>query len=444
MFSHESNDDKEIYIEVIEDYAQKGDFEVLEKLLQLLSGNGTNMHELAQHFERKIVQSGQENSATSLSVGTDYRKIVALLLPFCKNKESIVGEGPTFAYDYNRQIVIDFDAPGNNGVARAFKLNWDRGHANNPCVIIDANDFLEGKERLKFGSDDVVRIYINAHCNAGLDFIRGGQGKDTDIAVHYEKMAERLNEFVGKSEAVVNLISCAAGRGSRNTQMDELSMASFASKLHHSLALKADRDIPVVARAHVTWVREHRTDWVGIIQQELSIYNDMVRAMYGDKKFGGKSTADLNLTIDYLMGPLQQGRWVKEVHHQPGSKLIFIMNADGEQMVIDAYTYSWKEKVIKELILVKSKTVVEEKKELIDQWLVKFEKMTPKEIYDVISLELNNPASAFAKHKPGSPARFFVVPTSFRKLQILIKEAEPHFDSKFTIIRPMLTGRVKK
>jgi hypothetical protein len=443
VFAHPDNEEKKEILEVIERFAAEGDFEALQSFLGLMESHGVNLRQLAQHFEEKMIHHGNVWPADAKSAKEKYKKIVELILPYCKNEESKGGDNPSFSYDYNRQVYIDFNIGDNSKAAQAFKSNWDRGHAENPCMIIEERDFLERRKRLKYNPNHVVRIYIEAHCNAGFDFVRGGHGGETDIEVHYEKMAECLNAFIGKSTAVVNLISCAAGRGSTNTKIDDLSMASFGSKLHHSLVLKAGRDIPVVARAQSTSTYVARTDMLGNIKQAFDI-DLLMRQSHGEKKSGGKRTFDLNLTIDDVDYALARRRSVKSIHHQPGSKLIFMLNADGKQIVIDAYTYSWKEKVRKALIAAQSKTVVEDKKALINAWLQKFEKMTPKEIFDCIYSELKNPNSVFAKHQPGSAAGFFVWPKSFQALQALIKEAEPYFDSEFTLTRPMLTGRAKK
>lgn len=329
---------------------------------------------------------------------------------------------PHCLHRYNKQIIIDYMQDGFG--AEMLKQKWDIKHPEQPCIIIKSHEFEKMSESL-LQPHDIARIYIHAHGSSGSDYLSSDLEANKEAPkIHFNKLAEKLVNFIGTNAAAVNLLACSGGKGNRESLQDNRSADSFAAKLHDALSTKSGRDIPVVARTNVAW---HFLDKVAIVL---------------------KKTLNLDIPIHDCKNYFDKKNenWLTK---QPGSKVYYTRNNSQDdphhrhntQLRIDAYSHKWKEKVISELTIACKKTKMSDKKISLQQWIWNFEKMNPKEIFTTLQKELNDPQSVIKKHfsPPYSPARLFRTATD-KKFEELIMAGKKYFDSKYTM-GPIETGK---
>lgn len=325
-------------------------------------------------------------------------KIKTLFLPYI-DRENTTCISPLFSHDYTQQVVIDYI-----GNARGLKDKWDKKN-DNPCHLIRGIKFEEqkGNMNIPFSNHDVIRIYIHAHGAAGDAILVGGQGKATDYQIYLADLARYLANFIGKHDVVINLTACYGGKGNEKETPDNASFNSFAAKLHKELVLIMQRDIPVVARTEKLWLHPN----------------------------GRKSTSPLS-------APSPSGPAAKKIHHQPGSKVVFIGK---EETRLDVYSHNWKEAVLEAISDAEKHTRLREKSAFLTNWLTQFSNMRPKEIFDMLSSELEKQDTVLRRHSAAffSPTRLFDAYT-YKKLMPLVIEGGFIFDSPFTAEHPIMTG----
>jgi hypothetical protein len=266
---------------------------------------------------------------------------------------------------------------------------WDSRHPDNPCVYLFEKDFLAANNSQSLGTDsDNLRIYIFVHGSINSNYLKG-----YDFPL--DKVTNALSHIVGNQQAVVNLVSCGAGRDNSEDLADDKGHDSFAAKLHADLYFTMKRDIPVVAR------------------------NSNVYLSY--RKYTGES-------------------YFSAQHQQPGSKIIFTIDNKSNQVRLDAYYFRLKNKICRQLqLLINLENINPLRKELLQNWLITFSQKMPEEILKLMTSELNNPDSVLNEKVWQNFLRFSSVTIT---IKALITESTKIIYSPLTMTQPVLTGRI--
>lgn len=319
---------------------------------------------------------------------------------------------------YEHRIIIDFTAnfAGNViGIAWSAREKILKKHSKSLKKEMTGVEFLSSKITLKElikqakKTGEPCKIYIVGHCLPGGNFIY----PDDNPYFPNQKwdcntIAQRLAEFIGNENVVINLVACSAARGKRTGAPEADESNSFAAKLHGKLKDNLNRDIPVIARRHV-----------------LSIGVD-----------GRKSTVDLNMSHAEFTELKNKGEdeTLKKAnkHRQPGSKVIFSTTENNEQVSIDAYFHLWKRRVMKLLKASANHTSVKEKKLLLNNWINQFEAMPDKKIYKVLAAELKDMKSHLRDHSNFISRLWKIDPDSYKAMKELVEEWKNIKKSKFT------------
>lgn len=220
-----------------------------------------------------------------------------------------------FPSDYNTSYI---------NTAMITKLNSKKKKSH--CYSLSAQDFLKKKYQYTSlinknnpnKSNNSLRIYIIGHCWIASDYLFDYQNHK----IHFNEIADALAHFIVDKNVVVNLIACCAAKGLNKNASD-----SFAAKLHSALTKKLKKDIPVVARIPVTYV-----DAKGKYTFKLDRL-DQLANLYITNRIAFSS-----LLYDARM----------RIHHQPQSKLLFMLN-NNHQITVDAYSNQAKKLIFKSL-----------------------------------------------------------------------------------------------
>jgi len=312
-------------------------------------------------------------------------------------------------------LIIDCFSEKETGriasLALAEKLRMKQ--PNNPILIIKGQKFIN-TTKLNEMKDNItgnIKIYILTHGSPGADNIKD----ENDQEITNTILAKRLADVIGNNTAVVNLVSCSAGRG-LDANPNESPHLSLASKLHEILKIYAKKDIPVVARTQI-----------------MSVNTD-----------GKKMT----LPIDMPTSRISKMTWEKREKilrkKQPGSKIIFTTDENEKQVRLDAYKHKWKIELINSLEQIHKNTTIltaSEKRNLLQKWISTFPNKSADEIAAEIRKELKNPASAiqmndsFLSYFDYSDIHFF------KSIQAQMERWEKIRESKFVLEGAQPTGR---
>ena len=333
---------------------------------------------------------------------------------------------PNISRHYTKQIVVRYGSNFEDGrVTGLLEKKWRTSHLANTFHVISGKDFHAGdyKKKITFNENEFIQIYIIAHGDAGSHYlsVRTGEMKGR---ISYDTLAENLVGLIGQQKAVINLLACNAGKGSKVSA--DVDGASFAAKLHAALSSKMKiqgrTDIPdVIARTTVV-----------LAPPNIPIVPELLAGVLGEHH--PKTTEAWNTT-----SIVPQSR-----HQQPGSKVVYSHDEEGNQVKYDAYSYKWKDKIIKQINLLIEVTALESDKKSLFEMNKKFISMRPKDIFADISLELGNvqsPLHGFSKPSSSSRRRLFFPERN--KMESLMIEGRKFFESPHTIHDPVKTGRKK-
>jgi hypothetical protein len=284
--------------------------------------------------------------------------------------------------------------------AKKLCYKWDSRNPDNPCLYLFRNDFFaETINPQSLGTEsDYLRIYIISHAAFNSDYLYGGR-------YHIDDVSNALAKWIGTQQTVVNIISCSAGADLSPNLAEDKGYNSFAAKLHAALYSKMKRDIPVVAR-----------------NQTVHLWS---------KKYTGA------------------GDFIFTAHHQqPGSKVIFTVDAQGNQIRLDAYYFRLKNKISLQLqSLIGLDDISHSRKELLQNWLISIETKTPEQILELMTTELNKPDSVLNEKDWDYYLSITDIATAVKDLienktvKALIDESKKIIYSPKTINQPVLTGR---
>lgn len=307
-------------------------------------------------------------------------------------------------FQYTKQIIIDITQ--DEDLAVALKYKWDRNHKDNPCTLIDGEiigrfDETAGAvnvlSSIQASPEDVIRIYIIGHGSPGSDIM---SGKNTEAT--HEQLAAYLANFVQDKNVVINLISCAGGRGEEDIPNPNTDV-SYAAKLHKDLQkLTGGKDTPVIARTHLMGVYVGRSS----------------------KLLGTKATSDLTSTWEEARDKPTY------VPKQPGSKII-ISSENGKQVKRDVYYHTLKDKVLQALVKAHDSTTVSSKQAFLKYWIPKLEKMSPEEMLQAMSVELQDKNSLLRLHTNFLVGLFKDADT-YTQVKSLVDEGNKIMKSEFT------------
>lgn len=307
--------------------------------------------------------------------------------------------------------------------ALSLKQKWDKQHPQQPAQIILQENFLDKKEFSKIVGEinryptSNIKFYIMAHGDVGEDYVKDSYGNNVTL----DQVKTIAATLIGSHSAELNLIVCQAGRSQTDNVLEDNSMNSFASQLHLAVAESTGRqNIPVVARMQLVAVAP------------AVVASNIVA--------GRKSTPDLSVSPNDTsrMGPFTLDKIL--VHRQPGSKVRFEFNDQGQQIRIDSYFHDWKDRVLKVLKRTRDHTKVKEKQAAISQWLNDFPAKTEDEIYHFLKAEINDSNSILKTHS-NPIAKFFKEADAFKTLRELVNERQRILDSPYTHRDVVLTGR---
>lgn len=306
---------------------------------------------------------------------------------------------------YDQDIIIDLLSQDGNFSINALRI---AKKYSRHMKLMDGKDFIKNMSSSNFASpiksdNKKIRIYVIGHCLPASDTIYGWESKiplDTKYKkIHYSDLASYLAKYIGKknnNDITVNLVPCYAGRGS----VDDNPTDSFGAKLHRALANLIGENTSVVARNETVCVMDdvryyccdpvvvkveiHKlTNKHGIsIQEQTDLQNARNAAPRGSSE-----RAELNKQISE-----------QEVWQQSGSKVIFTIDENKNQICSDGYCSQFKSKVIKTLKNAQSHTYKKDKQNFLRKWEEKFDKLNDDEISKIIEDELNNPNTELKKH----------------------------------------------
>ena len=340
---------------------------------------------------------------------------------------------PNVSYNYNKQVVINYLTQIHNP-EEGLEYKWKKNHPPSTQHMIKGEDFSKGTYQVPLDKNDVIRVYILLHGFRGSDFGITGYGYDDmdDLRISYREIAEHLVNLIGDHQAVINLVSCEAGAGTRNDggnlgHIDERSGLSFAAKLHQEIATK------------MTEKQINRTPPDVIARLiPLGTEGPRIKSQAGKKMTEPFSKSEEDRVDELLRFERKNDR----IHQQPGSKVIYTTDGEGNQIKLDAYSYAWKAKVLNEITTLINTTQLKAKKNFLSDWKNKMNRMSPQEVYKMIQDELSKPDSVLNDHSSLkiSPARLFRANTS-KQMNILLDQGKRFFDAKETIHTPIETGR---
>jgi len=323
-------------------------------------------------------------------------------------------------YIYDRQLIITFFPA--TSVYRMpeskLKEKWDAHHTD-PCVFVEGNDLFNNRvdpaddEKLKMWTDKpgALRIYIFAHGYPGAQHLLDSERKP----INWDLLVPKLKEVIGNQEVVVNMVVCSAAK---EHDLDPTAAGSLAAKLHVRLVQATGRDIPVVGRRHLVLALAY-DHWDRVLEDLIA------------------SKLTVSLDVAYEEAKKNPGPYL--TRKQPGSKVMFTIDEQGKQIILDSYYYNWKFKVIQTLTVLERNTKLASKKEFLTNWKQEFETKTADEILAIMKAEIANPKTVLNAHFiPGQ--KFFIDAGSYLKIQALIREREAILASKHTLTGPVETG----
>jgi hypothetical protein len=340
--------------------------------------------------------------------------------------------------NYDAQVIIDFLGSSflSFDYGKGLKNKWDDQHPQQPCYLIDRTKFNWDKNcEALFHKDASVRIYILAHGAPSSDFFATSDNERVTI----DKLVKRLAAFIGNHQRVViNIIACDAGRGDEADHTVKLCESS-AAKLHRYLVAETKRDIPVIARMHLMIMDVESSSAslravsnIGIFKIAIDVFS---------KKYTIKKTADLNRKIDssfefdtFLeIGTPLPSSFFKATHFskQPGAKVIYCLDANNQQVVVDAYYHLWKTRVLKHLAKLNAAISNEEKKTLLQKWLADFPSRTADYIAQTLQAEISKLNSVL---RPSSALGLglFIKTDPIKIIEELLEHRRQILHSKFT------------
>jgi hypothetical protein len=322
---------------------------------------------------------------------------------------------------YENLLIINLVDKDPNFILYAKKLKnkWERNHPGKKCLLWDSNNFSDQNFKLN-DHDGKYQIYVICHAFPGAISMKGSREQRYDA----EELSHGLKKCMGNNPVIINLISCAAGRGSDEVVNNPFD--GFAARLHQELNNQnninitkdnyknnfAGMDIPVIARTH-----------------RIYIIDD-----------GSKQTANLEKT-DKEVGELV--RLAKSMNHdvsevknlalykQPGSKIMFIKDENGNQAVADAYYISAKRNALKALLNAAASTKVETKKERLSKMVEDFQDKSLEYIRASLQAELDNKDSPLWEHS-NFISSFYKDSDSIVTLKNLVEDMNQLFRSRHT------------
>jgi hypothetical protein len=322
---------------------------------------------------------------------------------------------------FDGQVIINFGSDIMDVVAcHALMARWNKHHPDKKCEIVNGIALLSGHDDASqincsklFGPKDFARIYVFVHAFPRLD-VESFYIDENSPLLSVERLAEILIDFIGNQPAVINLITCGAGRGV-NDSPSEASEKSKASRLHAALYQRG-MNIDVVARTQI----------VGIVYP----HNELVRLL-PKRSVGSKITRGIHI-------PYSEASGTTGYRKQPGSKIVFT-EVSGVQVKEDACLRSWKRKVFRLLTERMNGTKVEEKETLLCGWLKNFENYSPQEIFDF--LQSNHNSSIINKNS--MEIRFFMSTRTSETINKLLKDGKKLLDSVDTMQTPVEVKSLK-
>jgi len=303
--------------------------------------------------------------------------------------------------EFDGLLIVDFISLSHKPVdPKILQKKWEERYPDKPCHVISGYtvlDKIENSEPIEttceklFDSTAFIKIYIFTHSQLSFqpgELLSGYAISQKRPVLSTDKLAEVLEKIIGEQPVVVNLISCAAGRGT-NKNATDFPEKSLATKLHEALYKKMDRDIPVVART-----------------QLVAVVPETGEKVTYDNERSVISTAVLS-TLFQALNPINGSLFHQILYYatkgdqlaqrkQPHSKVIFYEEKH-QQIQADAYFFKheknlakWKTKVIDTLAKAQQEIKTEKRKQLYEKWFGDFkegkfsdlEEMTPHEIYD--------------------------------------------------------------
>ncbi len=267
---------------------------------------------------------------------------------------------------FTKQIIIDYVTKEKN-FSHSLKVKWDDNHAGNPCKVIKPKDDADHKIDVNnYQADDFVRIYVIA-----VSFFI----TDRDA---FTKLANLILPLVSNINCVVNLLVDKLAAGS----------PSMAADFHERLFSATKKDVPVVARTVPMMMRYFSASY----PETLSLPR--------------KKTASKNNEL---------------VNKQPGTKKVFTIDADGNQIKVDAYAYRWKKRISISLTKISNQAPEGKIKDLLSSWLKTMEALSLDEIYRLVNCEIDNPTSILKENSTYSNI-FFEPKSEISRVNKLLAE----------------------
>ena len=345
------------------------------------------------------------------------------------------------SHRYTRQIVVCYGEQDSRQYSiDLLKSKWLINHSSNTFHIISGEDFHSGNyDKIPFNENDFARIYIMAHGNKGSETIAEHINDDEYKQYRYDSVATKLAELIGQTKADINLLCCY---GSKSDEKDDYGDSkSFAARLHKALSEKIQATyIPkVTARTQRVYRASGKPDTKLDTKLDtimVDIYGKSVKT-YGRKLpfFHPKTTEDFRSE-----GQLK--------HKQPGSKATYTFDEKGDQIQYDSYSYKWKEKILKQIKrLIQNQNAGSKHKENQETKLTEmqeqFIKMTPKNIFDRLSSDINDVKSSLPGSRASLPSLTRLFSGKKSKMGLLMDEGRKIFESPHTPHHPIRTGRKK-
>lgn len=212
----------------------------------------------------------------------------------------------------NEHLIIISPKSDMEKAMQGLKNKWLLKHPKDSVTTLTLEDFLANPGQINDEIKGNIKIYLLAHHSPSEDVV--STDEEGQHAIHYYRLAEKLAKFIGDKQVVINLVSCAAGRG-QDEPNPEGAINSFAVKLHGALKSIAQRAIPIMAREQIVFV---------------------------DDLSGKKTTMPVNVHYSHVEDlPSTLAK-----HKQARSKFIFSSNEDNELIQVDAYVAKLQQKAV--------------------------------------------------------------------------------------------------
>ncbi len=340
--------------------------------------------------------------------------------------------------NYSSYLMIT--KPNNIDLHEEKKRKWLETSPSNTYYQITLNELISKEKQpllRNWQIDNFTKVYIDGHCGVGASYIMD----DEENIIHYKELAKSLNKQLSEEQRTllqepsshqyltIRVLGCSAGKGNEIDSED-----SFAAKLHRELKEKFGIYTTIIANTRTTYFNSNPSD--------MRIARSFIlNTKYGyDENLVNKHLKDTSPTINYTKKSRKAWSVLNSslVSKQPGSKVIFKWNDEGQQIRECALKGGeWRIKVYDAIINLIDQASSSTKIENYNQLLADLHELDEDEMLTKLNDILENPHTARLygiKNKSSLVSPFFHQRKNiYLTLKELVEEQTLKLDSNIKI-----------